>query len=441
LRFRRVSEVTARLERAAAGAVAPAAAAVAPGARAAAGARADAAEAAGAWHPPEHPALPPGARAELGDFTTRNAATAAVVRRLHGVADSGLALLILGESGTGKEFVANQLHALSPRARGPFVAVNCGALPRDLIESELFGHVPGAFTGAQRERKGAFLAASGGTLLLDEIGDAPLEVQVSLLRVLESGRVKPVGSDREGSVDVRVLSATSRDVQALIESGAFRLDLYYRVAQIAVRLPSLRERPEDVIDLAEHFLARERPGLVLADDAQAALLAYAFPGNVRELANAIKRAAALVGPTGEVHAEDLDLDAVTGRAARPSAPPAAAATPATQPGRPRFVFPRAVVELAQRGLAAGEIPRPEGLSRRESRAHVRAAFAYLKSEKPHAPWPASLHAQFERTFGPRWASAEEGRGRLDLLALLRVDVRDQDALTELEALFRRRMEV
>jgi DNA-binding NtrC family response regulator len=221
-------------------------------------------------------------------------------------------VLVTGESGTGKELVARALHAAGPRARRPFVALNCAALPAELAEAELFGHVRGAFTGAVHDRAGLFEAADGGTLFLDEIGDMPLGLQAKLLRVLEAGEVTRVGATRPVAVDVRVVAATHRGLDALVAAGRFRDDLRYRVAVLTVELPPLRERREDVPALAAHFLAHfaERhavPPRPLADDARRALLAHDWPGNVRELRNAIERAL-LLADGDAIAAADLPAE-------------------------------------------------------------------------------------------------------------------------------------
>jgi two-component system response regulator HydG len=241
-----------------------------------------------------------------------------VVRMIEAVAYSATTVLVTGESGTGKELVARALHARSPRRSHPFVALNCGALTETLLESELFGHVRGAFTGAQRDQKGLFDAADGGTIFLDEIGDIPMATQVRLLRVLQEGEIKRVGSADSVRVDVRVIAATHRDLPRLVKSGRFREDLFYRLNVINVPLPSLRDRVEDIPLLAHHFLRRyaERLGKrvrTLAPDAVELLCGYRWPGNVRELENAIERAVVLC--RGEaVTASDLP-PAVTGRTA------------------------------------------------------------------------------------------------------------------------------
>ncbi|MFN0242431.1 MAG: sigma-54-dependent transcriptional regulator [Planctomycetota bacterium] len=209
------------------------------------------------------------------------------------VASSDGAVLVLGENGTGKELVARAVHGASRRRELPFVVVNCGAIPENLVESELFGHERGAFTGADRKRIGLFEAAHGGTLFLDEIGELPKQVQPALLRALQFGEVRPVGGDRVRSFDVRVVAATNRDLMALIAAGEFREDLYYRVAALPLHVPPLRERRDDIPELARTFLARSaaRMGRPLAfdDAALARLCELDWPGNVRELENAAER--------------------------------------------------------------------------------------------------------------------------------------------------------
>jgi transcriptional regulator with PAS, ATPase and Fis domain len=227
--------------------------------------------------------------------------------------------VLLGETGTGKEVVARILHANSARAARPFVAVNCAAIPGELLESELFGHAQGAFTGARTPRQGLFESAAGGTLFLDEIGDLPLPLQTKLLRALAEGEVRRVGESEAFHVDVRVVCATHRDLQHGLQAGTFREDLYYRINVFQLRLPPLRERPDDIVPLAELFLARERHAAGLQADALAALLAHAWPGNVRELANAMKHGAVL--SQGEpIAAAHLPLDLI--RATARPAPPA-----------------------------------------------------------------------------------------------------------------------
>ena len=207
-------------------------------------------------------------------------------------------VLITGESGTGKELVARLIHEESPRANGPFVAVNCGAIPEALLESELFGHEKGAFTGASREKAGLFEEAHVGTLFLDEIGELPAALQVKLLRALQEGEVRRVGATSSRPIDVRVVTATNRDLQADVASGRFRADLFYRINVVVIALPPLRSRPEDIPDLLHHFMARAATRLGLptsgiSPSAMRVLAEHSWPGNVRELENAIERALVL----------------------------------------------------------------------------------------------------------------------------------------------------
>jgi len=224
----------------------------------------------------------------------------AVIRRLldevRAVGASDLTVLVTGETGVGKELVAQALHAASPRAARPLVSINCAALPEALVESELFGHVKGAFSGAVGDRRGKFELADGGTLLLDEVGELPLPVQAKLLRVLQSGQLQRLGSDREHHVDVRLIAATNRDLAEEVRKGRFRADLYHRLSVYPLRVPPLRERGRDVLLLSGAFLDENRSrlglrNLRLAAEAQAALLAYDWPGNVRELEHLISRSA------------------------------------------------------------------------------------------------------------------------------------------------------
>ena len=234
------------------------------------------------------------------------------------VARSQAPVHIFGESGTGKELVAKLIHESGPRRDAPFVPVNCGAIPTELMESELFGHKRGSFTGAVSDKKGLIPSAEGGTLFLDEIADLPLHMQVKLLRVIQEKAVRPVGEQLEVPVDVRVLSATHKNLSQLVVEGKFREDLFYRVNVIELRVPSLRERAEDVPELAEAILRRlgRRMKITppsLSENAVAALKSYAFPGNVRELENILERAITLC-TGGEVRTEDIELRAVPGGA-------------------------------------------------------------------------------------------------------------------------------
>ncbi|MGH9563112.1 MAG: sigma-54 interaction domain-containing protein, partial [Terracidiphilus sp.] len=218
-----------------------------------------------------------------------------VLRMVSRLKDTRTPVLITGESGTGKELVARAIHFRGPLARMPFVAVDCGALVPTLMESELFGHEKGAFTGALRAKSGLFQAANGGTIFLDEIGELPLEMQAKLLRVLQEKEIRPVGSNDKVSVDTRVIAATNRDLEAAYRAGTFRKDLYFRLNVVTVHLPSLRERRSDIPQLAYCFLDRYAPGenLQIAPAVMKTFLQYDWPGNVRELENCIARAVAL----------------------------------------------------------------------------------------------------------------------------------------------------
>jgi two-component system response regulator HydG len=237
-----------------------------------------------------------------------SAALRETTRLIRQVADSDATVLITGESGTGKELVARSLHDLSRRSSQPFVAINCGAMPAALLESELFGHVRGAFTDAKTSRQGLFLQAGNGTIFLDEIGEMPLEMQVKLLRVLQQRTVRPVGGDDEVPFAARVITATNRDLATEVEEKRFREDLYYRINVVAIPVPPLRERAVDVVVLARHMLDRiakrqSKAPLELSSEAGRKLTEYDWPGNVRELENCIERAVAMCGngPIGVEH--------------------------------------------------------------------------------------------------------------------------------------------
>ena len=263
---------------------------------------------------------------DLRGFVFADAASERLLALACQVARSDLPVLVTGPNGAGKEKIAEILHANSAVKDAPFVALNCGALPGELIEAELFGSEAGAYTGAQRAREGKFDAADGGTLFLDEIGTLPAAGQVKLLRVLETGRFQRLGSNRERQVKVRVISATNADLLALIRNGQFREDLYYRLNAIELQLPPLVERGDDILPLARHFLPA---GKQLGADAERALLAHRWPGNVRELRNTIQRAA-LLAKTTTLAAGDLGLPVPPAAAASTDEPDRAAIEAAMQ---------------------------------------------------------------------------------------------------------------
>ncbi len=289
-----------------------------------------------------------------------------------------LPVLVLGESGTGKERLARALHALSERADGPFLAVDCAALPAGLVQAELFGHARGAFTGAVGARDGVFRAADGGTLLLDEVADLPAGAQAALLRVLAEGEIKPLGAARPVSVDVRVVAATSRPLDALVARGEFRDDLRHRLAGAVLRLPPLRERGEDVLALADILLAGAaaragRPGMHLDASARRAIRAGRWPGNVRQLRNVVERAAVLA-PRDALTAADV-------------LPPVAATPPPLREAR--AAFERAYLEdlLASAGGNVSAAARRAGVHRTELHRLLRRHGLDAASYRTASPGP------------------------------------------------------
>lgn len=232
------------------------------------------------------------------EIVTRSPIMLRLLEQVRMVAQSDVSILINGQSGTGKEVLARAIHTASPRAKKAFIAINCGALPEQLLESELFGHAKGAFTGAVSSREGLFQAATGGTLFLDEIGDMPLALQVKLLRVLQERKVRPLGSNRDIDIDVRIISATHRDLPKAMKKGEFREDLFYRLNVVNLKIPALNERSEDIPLLAEHLLResakRHKPFVrSFSTDAMKRLIAASWPGNVRQLVNVIEQCVAL----------------------------------------------------------------------------------------------------------------------------------------------------
>ncbi len=249
------------------------------------------------------------------DIVTRSPQMLRLLEQAKLVAQSDVSVLINGQSGTGKEVLAQAIHRASPRAKKPFIAINCGALPEQLLESELFGHAKGAFTGAVSSREGLFQAAEGGTLFLDEIGDMPMALQVKLLRVLQERKVRPLGSNRDIDIDVRILSATHRDLPKAMERNEFREDLFYRLNVVNLRIPTLSERAEDIPILANHLLResakRHKPFVrSFSTDAMKCLMTASWPGNVRQLVNVIEQCVALT--TAPVISEALVTQALQG---------------------------------------------------------------------------------------------------------------------------------
>ena len=269
-----------------------------------------------------------------------------VLAMIEGVADSDVSVLLRGESGVGKEVVARELHRRSPRRRQPFVKVNCAALPADLLESELFGHEKGAFTGAGSQRVGKFEFANGGTLMLDEVGEMPAALQAKLLHVLQDHAFTRLGSNRLVEVDVRVLAATNRDLESMMRAGTFREDLYYRLQVIEIHVPPLRERLEEIPALVEFFLARytrvfRRPAVRPSQVLMEALLDYTWPGNIRELENMMKRfvvlqdEALVLGELIRLRQAAVTTTAADTPAPAPAAAPVEPASPALRQQRHR----------------------------------------------------------------------------------------------------------
>ena len=311
-------------------------------------------------------------RERFDDMIGTGPAMAEVFRLMESAAGSSIAVLVEGETGTGKELVARGIHRASARASEPFVAVNCAALPETLLESELFGHRRGAFTGATQDQRGLFEAASGGTILLDEIGDMPMAMQAKLLRVLQEGEVTPLGDRQARKVDVRVISATNRDLTAEVARRAFRDDLYYRLGAFPIRVPPLRERREDIPLLAHCFLAaaaerhrRKVPGIDPA--ALDRLVRFDWPGNVRELQNEIERAVALVADGQAIGVAPLSakLTAARGLAAEGpvAAPPPSASLSQLREARTAFEVQFISKVLAEHGRNVSRAARALGISR------------------------------------------------------------------------------
>ena len=262
----------------------------------------------------------PGERHGLGDYTAKSVAMQSLLSAAHRVAGRDTTVLILGETGVGKGLLARAMHHESPRAEGPFITVNCGALSETLIDSEIFGHERGSFTGAERSRRGYFELAHGGTIFLDEVSELPLHLQVKLLKVLEDGRIQPLGSERPVTVDVRVIAATNQDLSTAVREKTFRSDLFYRLNVVSLAIPPLRDRREDIPELAHSYLthfARKLHSDVerFSPMASRVLVRYDWPGNVRELINVIERAA-LMSAGQVIELDDLPADLLAGSGSR-----------------------------------------------------------------------------------------------------------------------------
>jgi sigma-54 specific flagellar transcriptional regulator A len=341
----------------------------------------------------------------------------AIRRLIAQVAPAEASVLILGESGTGKEVVARGIHDLSARAGGPFVPVNCGAIPGELLESELFGHEKGAFTGAINARKGRFEMAAGGTLFLDEIGDMPLQMQVKLLRVLQERCFERVGSNRSQPCDVRVIAATHQDLEARVEAGEFRMDLFYRLNVFPIDVPPLRERVEDVPALVRRFVtameSEGRGSVAIAGDAMECLMRYRWPGNVRELSNLVERLA-ILHPDAPVTAEQLPRRFVPADAAARGA----AADSGTSPPRGVMADPdddvrRAIEAIARAEAQADGAAEPAIPDARRGADPIRVDFAFEEEGAPaeaeaREPAAADRAAAGEAGADPAIAALENG---------------------------------
>jgi two-component system response regulator AtoC len=336
----------------------------------------------------------PGGDPRLADFVSRSPSMQAFMDVVHRVVDSPSSILLLGETGVGKERLARAIHAESPRAAGPFVAVNCGALPESLLESELFGHTQGAFTGAARARRGWFELAHGGTVFLDEVGEMPLHLQVKLLRVLQEREIQPLGSERVLRVDVRVMAASNRDLEDEAAQGTFRSDLYYRLGVVSLEVPPLRKRRMDIADLVESFIAyhartigREVEGI--ESDALAALESYGWPGNVRELTNVVERAV-LLCEESEIGLADLPVviqgDAGQGvetvESAAPAVPTPASGPPSSWLGRTLREVREEALETTERSYLEALLADTGGrIGETARRAGIRPRSLYDKMRK------------------------------------------------------------
>ncbi|MGH7541166.1 MAG: sigma-54 interaction domain-containing protein [Gemmatimonadota bacterium] len=299
----------------------------------------------------------------LGDFVTHSVAMEQLMELARRVASADTSLLVTGETGVGKEWLARAIHAEGPRAGGPFVAVNCAALPEGLLESELFGHVEGAFTGAIRARRGYFELAHGGTLFLDEVGEIPLALQAKLLRALQERTIQPIGGEESFEVDVRIIAASNRDLEVAVQEGSFRSDLYYRLGVVTLTVPPLRERRDDIPVLVDTYLQRfsiqlGRPVDGLSLDAMQALIEYDWPGNVRELINVMERGV-LLCRGHRLGVADLP-DGLHAQRASNGAGPGPLRDPEAWMGRPLHEARAELVEVFEREYLARTLERCEG---------------------------------------------------------------------------------
>jgi transcriptional regulator with GAF, ATPase, and Fis domain len=300
-------------------------------------------------------------RGRFGELVGASPSMRKMAAAIAKVAPTDTTVLVHGETGSGKELVAREIHQRSPRAEGPFFAINCAALPETLIESELFGHRRGAFSGADKDRRGIFELAEGGTVFLDEIGELPLLAQAKVLRFLETREVLPLGGERTIKVDVRLVAATHRDLVAEVSKSRFRQDLLFRLNVFPVTIPALRNRLEDVPALVEHFLGKnpeaQKKGLrAAAPEALAALCGYAYPGNVRELAHIIERAAILADEGGTIETTHLPDDVLSAAPSEAGSAAAEVVSEAAMPAEPPKTL-RGAVEAFERALIIHELER------------------------------------------------------------------------------------
>ena len=341
------------------------------------------------------------ARPSLTDFVSSSASMQVFMNVVHRVVASGTSLLVLGETGVGKERLARAIHAEGPRGQGPFVTVNCGALPDSLLESELFGHEEGAFTGASRARRGMFELAHGGTIFLDEIAEMPYHLQVKLLHVLQEHEIQPIGSEKSITVNVRVMAASNRDLEEEVAAKQFRRDLYYRISVVTLTVPPLRERRDDIPELAANYINYLRPRVGrevtgITDEALEALGRYSWPGNVRELINVIERAM-LLCDEDEITLDDLPA-AISGRLAAPAAPEimvaqGASAVPKEWLEKPLSDVRRAAVESIERAYLAALLEETGGrVGETAKRAGIQPRSLYDKMQH---------HGLLKEDFRPR----------------------------------------